>query len=99
MKNLPLSAALALLACAGCGSTLEDYCERYSAECDTTQVVADCKAYADQFEIAAKEADCEAELDAWVRCLNALDDVCDEAEQTAACDEHLAALEQCGVDL
>lgn len=101
MNHPQLSAglALALIACAACGDTLEDYCVRYQAECDTTQADVDCKAYADDFEIAAKEADCEGELDAYTQCLNALDDVCDPVEQSAACDEHLAALEQCGVDL
>ena len=92
--------ALALALSAGCSEKIEDYCDRLGEECgaDPEDVVS-CKDFGESYEIAARNAECEPEFDAWVKCLNGARDVCDPAALSASCDEKLAAVEQCGVDV
>ncbi|NUP14111.1 MAG: hypothetical protein HOW73_49390 [Polyangiaceae bacterium] len=97
LAHLALVASISSFCFTGCKPTTEDVCARF-AECEDRGDVEDCNADLNQAEASAKEAECEGEFDAWIECLDGVGDVCDDDNISAACDEKLAAVEQCGVD-
>jgi len=89
-------AAVIALGAIGCGRSTEDLCEDFIDECgdDDRDSVEACVERADTLEERSFEAGCQDQYYAYLDCVDALDSLCNTADDCALPRDDLA---RCGI--